>query len=361
MEQSNQAPVPLSGRNRKLLWSASFFVLLTGLGVLGWWWLRSPIWEEASFPVKEGGVCTACLSADEETLIIGGDDGVIRFWSLPDGRLLRTLPAQGLVRVALTRDGATLFTGGLDGIVKVWDLSTGKVTQQLVTGSRGIRGLALHPQETSLAFSCDDYTVRLWNFKEKQQATILTRVRSWAHSLSFSASGKFLAFDDNPVPLDVIPMIRVWSMNPLEEVLCVAPSPVEDIGPAGPESLLFLGETHILAVGTYLDTIELWDVEKKIKIQSGILRVRDGDTPQTHSPLACTPDGHILASGYAGGWLCLWNVEKRKKMTCPRVHTARIRSLCFFKDGKRLVSACDDIGYNDRGGHAEVKIWTIRR
>jgi WD40 repeat protein len=356
MERSNQTPDAPAGRSRKVLWTGVSLAVLTGLGVLGWWLLRSPISEEASFHVKEGGVRSGCLSADEKTLIIGGDDLVIRFWSLPDGRLLRKLPGRAgrVERLALTPDGATLFSGG-GAVVRVWDVSTGKQTQKLVTETEWVSAFALNPQGTSLAFSCSDGTVRLWDFKKRQQASILTQLERAPDSLSFSASGKFLAFGDDP-EYPIVPTIRVWSIEPLKEILKVRTSRVGGGHSPAVATVLFLGETHTLAAGTHFGSIELWDVETRTRL--GIL---EGHHSANLGKLACTPDGSVLASEGDPGWLCLWDVKKRKQITCVWAHMASIRSLCFSKDGTRLVSACADMGGDDAPGHAEVKIWTIRR
>ncbi|MEY3275513.1 MAG: hypothetical protein RL153_779 [Verrucomicrobiota bacterium] len=52
----------------------------------------------------------------------GGKDGMLRIWSLSDGRLVSTLPkhARSLVAVAFSPDGARLLTASEDGLLRVW-------------------------------------------------------------------------------------------------------------------------------------------------------------------------------------------------------------------------------------------------
>src|SRR5437868_1646805 len=74
----------------------------------------------------DGGMHTASIrrldvSADGKILVTGSEDKTVRIWSLPDGRLLRTLrmpSAPGDVgkvfAVALSPDGRLVAVGGWD-------------------------------------------------------------------------------------------------------------------------------------------------------------------------------------------------------------------------------------------------------
>src|SRR5262249_18619204 len=66
-------------------------------------------------------------SPDRQALATAHQDGCVRIWAAPGGRLLRTLPAHDL-RVsclAYSPDGKTLLTGGGGGHPQFWDVAGG--------------------------------------------------------------------------------------------------------------------------------------------------------------------------------------------------------------------------------------------
>lgn len=71
-------------------------------------------------------VITLAANAEGTRLAAGGIRGSVSIWSLPEGRLLRTLSGPGLPvwAVAFAPDGV-LWTGGMDRMVRRWDPETG--------------------------------------------------------------------------------------------------------------------------------------------------------------------------------------------------------------------------------------------
>ena len=73
-----------------------------------------------------GGFCTSlCWAADENKLITGYKDGVVRLWDLTQGTILRVLPEYDREDAAvwallLSQDGRTLVAGGGSGQLRFW-------------------------------------------------------------------------------------------------------------------------------------------------------------------------------------------------------------------------------------------------
>jgi WD40 repeat protein len=54
-----------------------------------------------------------------------------------------------------------------------------------------------------------------------------------------------------------------------------------------------------------------------------------------------SPDGKLITSSSDDGKVILWSVTERKMIQRISAHQNQIASLCFSKDGKRIVSASE--------------------
>jgi len=112
-------------------------------------------------PVKRIGVNDACT-----LLVTGSDDKTVRLWSLPEGRLLRTIrPATGfgndgrIYSVAMSPDGRTIAAGGWDGAysvdrghyVHLFDSSNGRLIRRLGKLGNVVNQLSFSPDGRYLA------------------------------------------------------------------------------------------------------------------------------------------------------------------------------------------------------------------
>jgi cytochrome c len=72
-------------------------------------------------------VVALAATPDGGTLAAAGLGGAVTLWSLPEGRLRRSLDGPGLPvwSVAFAPDGRTLWTGGQDRVVRRWDVASG--------------------------------------------------------------------------------------------------------------------------------------------------------------------------------------------------------------------------------------------
>src|SRR5271157_902239 len=91
-------------------------------------------------------------------------DKTVRLWSIPDGKLLRTLEGHtsGVSSVAFSPDGDMLASGSLDKAVRLWSIPDGKQLRIMEGHSGGVTGIAFSPDGVTLASGSGDKTVRLW-------------------------------------------------------------------------------------------------------------------------------------------------------------------------------------------------------
>jgi WD40 repeat protein len=133
--------------------------------VLAW-----PIDGDGKAPAKaweahDGWVRALDVSPDGRLLATCGNDALVRLWSVPDGKPVRTLEGHGchVYNVAFHPSGSSLVSGDLKGVLKVWDVKTGAATRELdarvlhkydpsfMADHGGIRGMAFGPGGVLLA------------------------------------------------------------------------------------------------------------------------------------------------------------------------------------------------------------------
>jgi len=150
------------------------------------------------------GPISIAMSADQQSLLGGGADGMIHQWNLMTGETVRSVSAgspvtnlalagngqilaalcdDGLLRcwkpdftllstttipaksrsVSLNADGSRAATAGIDGIARVWDTGTGTLLQSFADHAVGIALQAIRflPDGKTILTSGDDRTIRV--------------------------------------------------------------------------------------------------------------------------------------------------------------------------------------------------------
>ena len=96
----------------------------------------------------------------------------------------------------------------------------------------------------------------------------------------------------------------------------------------------------VLAIACRSGTIHLWD--RDTREQLGSLDSDEPLGPSDERPFlfSFSRDGHLLAMGYAGGSIRVWNMETRASYSLKQ-GDGDIRSLAFASDANRLIAASD--------------------
>lgn len=164
--------------------------------------------EVVAFKANPKNLGSLIFTPDCKTLITGGLGDDIQVWSMPSGEQIGTLSghqiAVGSLRVI--NQGKTLISMGYEGMLRFWDTATWTETRQLDLRGKGVRGLAISPDERTLAVSMES-KIELWNVGDLAfQKEIAVDARA-LYGMAFSPAGRWLAVGAADKK------IRVWDMS----------------------------------------------------------------------------------------------------------------------------------------------------
>ncbi|ODA76636.1 hypothetical protein RJ55_07907 [Drechmeria coniospora] len=113
------------------------------------------------------GVYTMSLHPTLDVLVTGGRDGVARVWDMRTRSNIHVLSGhtQTVADVKCQEADPQVITGSLDSTVRLWDLAAGKTMGVLTHHKKGVRALAVHPNEFTFA-SASTGSIKQWKCPE---------------------------------------------------------------------------------------------------------------------------------------------------------------------------------------------------
>jgi WD40 repeat protein len=266
----------------------------------------------------------ALAAPDGRRLASSGDDGKIRMWEAPTGRLEWVADhAAPVLALTSSLDGAWLASGGQDKMIRIWDLTTGTLVQTFAGHPATVSSLVCASDGTWLASACGDNVLRIWDLSTgglRDQvdfgATVilLTAVpgRGWLAAACGDQS------------------IRIWNPDTAEPPRTVASS----VGPVQGFTIEPDGEWIATAGGD--EIIHIWDTDT-----GSLQRTLTGHTDWVEA-LAVAPDSRWLASAGTDQTIRIWHPDTGEILHTLLGHTDWIHALTTAPDGTWLASTGDD-------------------
>jgi WD40 repeat protein len=266
--------------------------------------------------------------------------------TLPVGALARFGKAKfhhdsSITQGVFSAEGSTLFTSSYDETIRGWDVSTGRELMRLPGDSGWVLGLALSPDEKSLASAGKDGTVRVWDLATRTSTTKLAGHTGPVKCVRFTkdGAGLYSGGEDG--------LILEWDWK------------------AGKKIRTLKGhEDHVLTLALSPDGILLASGGKDARIRmwhvgSGLQKkVLEGHEINVNS-LSFSPDGSRLASGSGWDWVPfhekdrsvrVWEIATGKELFRGTGFNRSVQLVAFAPDGGSVISASSD---------KSVRVWEV--
>ncbi|TDD31703.1 hypothetical protein E1287_25445 [Actinomadura sp. KC06] len=222
------------------------------------------------------------------------------------------------------------------------ELSASQIGQPL-TGHKGpLDSVAFSPDGTTLASCSMDGTIRLWDVTERTQITQLRRPLPDndpnAAFVVFSPDGTTLASDSG----GDMASVRLWNVADWKQI--------GRLDALGARSAAFSPDGTILATADATGWITLWRMADRTTI--GQLH---HDVGGMQIPMAFRPDGTTLASGGLDGTVRLWSVADKAQigeLRSGELAPGPVFTLAFSADGTTLASG---------GQNPLIRLWSVGR
>ena len=280
----------------------------------------------------DSAVWSLALSADGQTLMVGGEDQTIKGVNLQTQDLEFASRQLDTVRSLSLSNDNTILASASGDLIKIWDLQGKTLIRTLKGHQSTIWSVDISLDGNILASASGDHTIKLWNLQTGELLRTLTGHTAPVFAVNFSPDGRTLASasQDNTVKLWNVQNGQIW------QTLTGHTNAVRDVA--------FNPTGQYLASASWDGTVKLWER------QTG----KELHTFAAHADRAIavtfSPDGKTLASSSVDRTVKLWDWREQVLLETLSSNADWVLSLVFNASGTNLIGS---------GKDGTIKIWQI--
>jgi WD40 repeat protein len=278
-------------------------------------------------------VHSAAFSPDGRFIVSGGDDTVVRLWSLDN---LRTFPmpvqryrgqTKRVLTVAFSPDGTRVIAGGEDNNAMLWDTSTGELLMTLSGHTAKVYSALYAPDGTRILTASEDGTYNLWDAESGRLLETVNAHADGVRSAAWSADGRWIVTGGRGNSRQV----RLWDAETSELLR-------EFVGfEASITGVAISPDGRSLLTSSDDQTVRLFDIataQQRWRVNTHVPSART---------VAFSPDGRYAVSGGADNAARVWNAGDGSEVVAfSGGHHGAVQSVSFSSDGQWILTSSYD-------------------
>jgi len=148
------------------------------------------------------------FSPDNKMLISCGMDKLIKFWTVPDWKLLDIIAGHNnsVNSISVSPDSEVLASGSTDNTVKLWSIATRGLLHNLQDRKKVVAAVKISPNGQLVAAASYGGRVKIWTTNGAEVLALKTASRNLT-ALAFSSDNKYLATGG------LGDMVQVWNIQ----------------------------------------------------------------------------------------------------------------------------------------------------
>jgi len=277
------------------------------------------------------------FSPDGKTLVSASADNTVKIWNIADESLIspRSHSMAEIYTVAVSSDDQTLALGLKDKTIQLWDISQKRLLKVLAGLDSDDSSLKFSP-DGKLLVSGSDGSIDLWDAITGEHIKEL-----WApwktQSLLFTSDSQFMISANKDEGLKVFKMPEGHFLHSLIQLSLE----IQEHDSISDAKILLDDQT--IVVSTYAGKVILVDINNKAT--PTLLTSNINLQVISISP---SPDGETLALGSYDNTIKIWDLTTKQQIKTLHGHTGPVSDIAFSADGQTLASTSTD---------GSIKLW----